>query len=85
MEFYSLSSFSKNDSFLNAFYKSELRLKLDYIPLLLGYSNYKKFSKKWWVKRNEAFDYMEFLMKKLKIKINKGPDFYFTKLINLLY
>ena len=48
-------------------------------------SNYKKFSKKWWIKRKEAFEYMEFLMKKLKIKINKGPDFYFTKLINLLY
>ena len=48
-------------------------------------SNYKKFSKKWWIKRKEAFDYMEFLMKKLKIKINRGPDFYFTKLINLLY
>ncbi len=48
-------------------------------------SNYKKFSKKWWIKRKEAFDYMEFLMKKFKIKLNKGPDFYFTKLINLLY
>ncbi len=48
-------------------------------------SNYKKFSKNWWIKRNEAFNYMEFLMKKLKIKISKGPDFYFTKLINLFY
>ena len=48
-------------------------------------SNYKKFSKKWWIKRKEAFDYMELLMKKLQIKIRRGPDFYFTKLINLLY
>lgn len=48
-------------------------------------SNYKKFSKNWWIKRKEAFDYMEYLMKKLKLKINKGPDFYFTQLINLFY
>ena len=31
-------------------------------------SNYKKFSKKWWIKRKEAFEYMEFLMKKLKMR-----------------
>jgi len=48
-------------------------------------SNYKKFSKNWWIKRKEAFDYMEYLMKKLKLKINKGPDFYFTQLVNLFY
>ena len=48
-------------------------------------SKYKKFSKNWWVKRKEAFDYMVYLMKKLKLKVNKGPDFYFTQLINLFY
>ena len=45
-------------------------------------SKYKKFNKYWWKKRREAFEYMIFLMKKLKIKLYLGPDFYFTKLIN---
>ena len=45
-------------------------------------SNYKKFSKNWWKKRNEAFKYMIFLMKKLNIKSFLGPDFYLTKIIN---
>ena len=48
-------------------------------------SNYEKFNIKWWKKRKEAFEYMEFLMKKLKLKFSKGPDFYFTKLINLFF
>ena len=46
-------------------------------------SKYKKFSKFWWKKRNEAFQYMIFLMKKFNIKLNLGPDYYFTKIINL--
>ena len=46
-------------------------------------SNYKKFSKFWWKKRNEAFKYMIFLMKKLNIKLYLGPDYYLTKIINL--
>ena len=45
-------------------------------------SKYKKFNKNWWKKRNEAFDYMIFLMKKFNIKFNLGPDFYVTKIIN---
>jgi len=46
-------------------------------------SKYKKFSKFWWKKRNEAFKYMIFLMKKFNIKIYLGPDYYLTKIINL--
>jgi glycosyltransferase involved in cell wall biosynthesis len=45
-------------------------------------SKYKKFSKYWWKKRNEAFDYMIYLMKKFNIKLYLGPDFYLTKIIN---
>ena len=48
-------------------------------------SNYKKFSQNWWKKRNEAFDYMNFLTKKFKLNFRKGPDFLITKLINLLF
>ena len=46
-------------------------------------SKYKKFSKFWWKKRNEAFKYMIFLMKKFNIKLYLGPDYYLTKIINL--
>ena len=46
-------------------------------------SKYKKFSKLWWKKRNEAFKYMIFLMKKFNIKLYLGPDYYLTKIINL--
>jgi len=46
-------------------------------------SGYKKFSKFWWKKRNEAFKYMIFLMKKFNIKLYLGPDYYLTKIINL--
>ncbi len=45
-------------------------------------SKYKKFSILWWKKRNEAFDYLIFLHKKLKIRFNYGVDFFITKLIN---
>jgi len=45
-------------------------------------SKYKKFSILWWKKRNEAFDYLFFLHKKLKIRFNFGIDFFITKLIN---
>lgn len=46
-------------------------------------SNYKKFSSNWWKKRNEAFNYMQFLTKKLKLKFRIGPDYLITKLTNL--
>ena len=46
-------------------------------------SKYKKFSKFWWKKRNEAFEYMISLMKKFNIKSRLGPDYYLTKIINL--
>ena len=45
-------------------------------------SNYKKYRKKWWIKRMEAFNYMMYLSKKFKIEFKKGPDFYLTRLIN---
>ncbi len=45
-------------------------------------SKYKKFSLAWWKKRNEAFKYMIFLMKKMKIKFKPSFDFYLTKFIN---
>ena len=46
-------------------------------------SKYKKYSKFWWKKRNEAFEYMISLMKKFNTKSRLGPDYYLTKIINL--
>ena len=45
-------------------------------------SNLKKYSKKWWIKRNQAHEYMINLLKKNKIKY-KNLDYYVTKMINL--
>ena len=45
-------------------------------------SNYKKYRKKWWIKRMEAFNYMQHLLKIFKIEFKKGPDFYLTRFIN---
>ncbi len=45
-------------------------------------SKYKKFSVNWWKKRNEAFEYMKILMKRMNIKFIFSFDYYFTKSIN---
>ena len=45
-------------------------------------SNYSKLSKNWWKKRNEAYDYMKILMKKMKINFIPGLDFYITRFIS---
>ena len=45
-------------------------------------SKYAKYSKNWWIKRKEAFDYLYKISKKLKIKTLTGPDYYLTKFIN---
>ena len=45
-------------------------------------SKYKKFSFNWWLKRNEAFDFMKILMKKMKLKFIPSLDYFLTKLIN---
>ena len=45
-------------------------------------SGYKKYSLKWWKKRNEAFDFMKILMKKKKFIFIPSLDYYITKIIN---
>ena len=45
-------------------------------------SNIKKYSKKWWIKRNQAHEYMINLLKKNKLKY-KNLDYSLTKMINL--
>ena len=48
-------------------------------------SKYKKFSKNWWIKRNDAFNYMKNLSKKLNLKFFRGPDYFITKILNNFY
>ena len=45
-------------------------------------SNIKKYSKKWWIKRNQAHEYMINLLKKNKLKY-QNLDYSLTKMINL--
>jgi glycosyltransferase involved in cell wall biosynthesis len=45
-------------------------------------SKYTKYSKNWWIKRKEAFDYLLKISKKRRIKTLTGPDYYLTKFIN---
>jgi len=44
-------------------------------------SNYKKFSINWWKKRKEAYQFMFDIMKKKKIKVKKGLDYYITNFL----
>ncbi len=45
-------------------------------------SRFKKFSKNWWKRRNEAHDYFFNFVKKNNLKVEKNLDFYITKFIN---
>ena len=44
-------------------------------------SNIKKFSKKWWFRRSEAFAYLRFVLNKKKKKFNYSIDFFLTCII----
>ena len=46
-------------------------------------SKYIKYrSKEWWKRRKEAFDFLNLLLKKNNLPINKGLDFFITKFFN---
>jgi len=47
-------------------------------------SNFKKYSKKWWLRRNDAHNYLFELMKKNNKKISKNLDYYVTKFVTNL-
>ena len=46
-------------------------------------ANISKFSKKWWLRRSDAFDYLKIILKK-KIKFEKSIDYLITKLFNFI-
>ena len=45
-------------------------------------SNIKKFSKKWWIKRLEAHNFMQKLFSKHNIKYNNRLDFLLSKIMS---
>ena len=48
-------------------------------------SQYNKFSRNWWKKRDEAFNYLQYLHQKLGKKFYKGFDYLITKLFVLFF
>ena len=46
-------------------------------------SNYIKFkSKKWWIRRKEAFEFLNSLLLKKKLPLNRSLDYFITKFLN---
>lgn len=45
-------------------------------------SKFRFLSSNWWLRRNEAFNYIKFFFKKEKIIFKKNLDYLFTKIIN---
>lgn len=49
-------------------------------------SNYVKYrNKKWWIRRNEAFNFLNSLLTKNKMPKNRGFDYTLTKIINFFF
>ena len=46
-----------------------------------NYSKYKRLGFNWWISRDEAFDYLQYILNLSKIKIKKSFDYYLTKII----
>ena len=46
-------------------------------------SKYNKYkSKEWWIRRNEAFEFLNILLKKNNLPLNRSLDFFVTRLLN---
>lgn len=48
-------------------------------------SNFKKFSKAWWKRRQDYHDYEKFFLERNSLIFNKSLDYYVTKLFNYFY
>lgn len=46
-----------------------------------NYSNYTHLGINWWISRNEAFEYLKYILNVRRIKFKKNIDYYLTKLI----
>ena len=45
-------------------------------------SKFKKYSKKWWKRRLESHNFLQYIILKTNKNITKNADYYFTKIIN---
>lgn len=48
-----------------------------------NWSQYNHLSINWWISRNEAFEYLKYILKLRKIRFKKSSDYYLTKFVNL--
>ena len=48
-------------------------------------SKIKKFSKIWWIRRNEGYIYLKYIMKKKKILFKASIDYYITFILALFF
>ncbi len=48
-----------------------------------NWSKYNHLSINWWISRNEAFEYLKYILKLRKIRFKKSSDYYLTKFVNL--
>lgn len=46
-----------------------------------NYTKYKRLGINWWISRNEAYEYLKYILKLKKIKFKKSIDYYLTKTI----
>ena len=65
----------------NVLYKSLTNYNYDEYGIT---SKISKFSRKWWLRRSEAFSYLKIIMKKKKKLFISSFDYYFTNLITVL-
>lgn len=45
-------------------------------------NNYKKFNKRWWLRRYQAFEFLKLIKKRKRLKFNYSIDYFFTFIIN---
>ena len=65
----------------NVLYKSLTNYNYDECGIT---SKIYKFSRKWWLRRSEAFSYLKIIMRKKKKLFISSFDYYFTNLITVL-
>ena len=47
-------------------------------------ANIKKFSKRWWIRRSEAFSYLRIILKKKKLSFIPSFDYYMTRFLTFM-
>ena len=68
--------------FCNDYNKINKKLNNYTISKTGNYSKYGHLGKNWWISRNEAFEYLKYILKLRNIRFKKISDYYLTKIIN---